>query len=159
MESKCEFCKYDNIDHISCFSLPIDICLKCEYIRVPFIMYHEFIKAYMIDSNFYDLKKYIDELEIPVNNRKIYNKFINYTYISNFKNKKLSNEYCNFCGEKLNIIENKTFKKFNMYYCSYCESLYFKKNDFIEMCEYLKKRTINSCRWFGFIYKLIEIFQ
>lgn len=157
--SKCHFCEYSNISQVINYDMIFDKCSKCEYIKVPLTEYERFIKSYIYNVNFLGIKTCIDINDLNSKTKKNISKLVDYLFFTTFKFDSSSEEVCNFCGDKLIILKHSMYKKFKIYYCDYCKSLYFLKSDLDEAGEYLQKYIKKRMKWYGFIFKLIEIFQ
>jgi len=134
---KCEVCPYECISDILLYDYIVQKCSRCEFIRISASQYSELLYKVMHSLNVGQIKSYTTLGEVSKKSAREMEKFIKVAELSSFKPSTLGVGVCNVCRSSMCEVTNSYFSHFKMYYCLGCNSVYFKKEDFLEFTEFL----------------------
>ncbi len=153
--SKCEICRYEDIGNIMLFDIVVHSCSKCGYLRMSTKTYDELLYNVLYTYNIGNIKLYSNTEDIDKRSRKIILKYNDFSKVGSFNVSDLNAGICNVCHSELAELKNIYFPEFSFLYCTYCDSMFFRKDDFMKFVGFLRKK----CRPFNFIEFLKEIFH
>lgn len=151
---KCNACKYEDIEKIQLYDYVVEKCKTCNYIRVTAEQYLELVYNAFYTMNVGNIKSFSSLPSLDKRAQNAIKKFNKYSNLSAFKTVDSFTCKCNVCMNDLVEFYNIFFKKFHFFFCPFCNSIYFKKEKFIEFMEHLKKASVS----FNLIDFLKEIF-
>jgi hypothetical protein len=134
--SKCIKCNLKKIDRIVFYSLTVQKCKACKYVRLFLEDFDLIVYETLLQKNIGNIKKYNDVFECNQYEKRLIDDFLEI-----FKHKiELDNkleEICDVCHEQLKQFS--LLNKFNFYYCDYCKSIYFKQDDYENFINFIIK--------------------
>ncbi len=143
MSIKCNDCNTSQITSVMFHNIALEKCLDCDYFRIDGQNYNELIFNCLYEENIAGVKKYFYISEIPAEDMKKIQKFSKYFLLSSFKIADEQDILCNRCKTNLVEFKNKYLPSFKIYYCSYCNSIYFSKDAF----DNFLKHIINKVKY------------
>lgn len=141
MSIKCNECNNSQIESVMFHSIVLEKCLDCNYFRIDGQQYNKLIFNCLYEENIAGVKKYFYVSEISEEDMKKIQKFSKYFVLSSFKMTNGQDIVCNRCKTNLVEFKNKYLPSFKIYYCSYCDSIYFNKDAFNNFLKHIISRT------------------
>jgi hypothetical protein len=135
---KCNLCKIKDLKTILFHEFEFQKCYECGYIRIFQKDFENFINRILNEYNIGNIKKYDSFFNCNDYEQKIINDFFNvFESIKTIKFENPCQKTCDFCLDSL--YEFYFYKKFHVYFCKGCGSIYFLQNEFNEFIQFLIK--------------------
>lgn len=142
MIKKCSTCKSESINEISFHNTIIEKCSDCDFVRInPNIYANTFLYNLIYEKNIAGFRKHTSIDELTDEEVLKIGKFMKYFDLSAYKHVDVSNCSCNVCGTELHEFKNKYLTSFRIFYCHYCNSLYFHKDSFDKFFESISEKV------------------
>jgi hypothetical protein len=165
---KCNHCEIKQLKTILFHEFEFQKCYQCDYIRIFEKDFENFIHKILNEYNIGNIKRYDSFFNCNDYEQKMINDFYNvFNELKTFDRNSVSEKACDICLEPLYHFY--FYKKFHVYICADCSSIYFLQKEFNEFIEliiseikrknhllFLKVKFKNKIR--KFYFKIKEIF-
>lgn len=141
----CDFCKYENINHIKLYNTIVDECSKCEYCSISLSNYFDFINDIIISNHFLGINIFTIIDMLPRKHQIKY-QMLYECFSINLNELNETNRKCRICGEYL--FEIKKSNNFSLYICKNCMNVFFNKE---KIKEYVEEKIKFIHKYYYFI--------
>ena len=148
MKKKCVTCEYADIKRISLHECVFYKCSTCGCIRLSTADYNRLVLKCLFELNVGKIRNCRTYSDIDRKSAKQIDKFLNYFSFEYFYVSKVkTDELCNVCRSDTVEFTNIFHRKFKIYYCSHCDSIYLFKEDFEDFLKYVEQKLKPFSLW------------
>ena len=151
---KCERCNLASINHVMFHDMLVHKCSKCGYVKVNVHQYNLLMALCINEKGIGNSKNFIFQQDVEYDEKIArFKKFIG---LDAFRSKRASEDLkCNVCTSGLVLFENRYFPGFKFLYCDFCNSIFFKPEDFNLFLDLVSKK-VNRPTFFEFLKEIFH---